>query len=489
MAGDLYKLIKNFLSLATGQVIVRILNVVATLYAVRMLGPSNYGVLSSGLALALVLSVTANMGLGDYLVLNIARSSEEVGTLLGDMLLAKIVFFPVALIGFILLILANPQHAALYALLLGYSIAYSYFMLICAAFRGLEQMEYQTLIMVLQAALVVVGSIGAIWLTHSPTFVALGYLIASVGGALGGYWMLRKRGIRVRYRWNPLRWKTLILAGLPFGLIFIYGMAQDRLPSIFLPFLASDEVAGWYNAVYNVIVILTTIPGITMGAVFPFLARKSRDGAGATAPITTLLVKYTNVVSVGVAAVLYIAAPTIVLTLFDEAYLPSIDILRIMSISVPFLFLSATLISVLGAVGQQHISARYSGYILLATAPLSWFIIRLWGYQSGALAYVLNNVLLTIIFIRLTVKKIGPIHVGAAFVRPAIASGVVIVFAWIGPEWPFYIAVPLAGLLYGIGLIITGTINSFEVNIARSFLKTWSERDRNMAALEPVKPE
>ncbi|MBN2006516.1 MAG: flippase [Anaerolineae bacterium] len=489
MAGDLYKLIKNFLSLAVGQVIVRIFNVVATLCAVRMLGPSSYGVLSSGLAYALVFSVTANMGLGDYLVLNIARSSEDTGALLGDMLLAKILFFPLALIGFVLLVLANPQHVALYALLLCYSIMYSYFMLICAAFRGLEQMEYQTLLMLVQAALVVLGSVGAIWLTHSPTFVALGYLVASTAGVGVGYWLLHKRGIRLQYRWNPLRWKSLIQAGLPFGLIFIYGMAQDRLPSIFLPFLASDEVAGWYNAVYNVIVILTTIPGITMGAVFPLLARKSRDGADKTLHIATLLTKYTNVVSVGVAIVLYIAAPTIVLVLFDEAYLPSVDILRVMAISLPFLFLSATLISVLGAVGEQHSGARYSGYVLLATAPLNWFVIRCWGYQSGALAYVLNNILLTIVFVGLSVKKIGSIRTGSAFIRPAIAGGAAIALAWIGRTWPFYVLVPLVVLWYGICLIITQTITSFEFDMARSFLKTGIARYRNVTTLKPAKPK
>lgn len=471
MTGDLYKLFKNFLSLATGQIFVRGLNVIATLYAVRMLGPSEYGVLSSGLALAIVLSFTANLGLGDYLILNVARSPKEVGKLLGDILLAKITFFPLALVGFGLLAITNPQDVAFYALLIGYSLVHSYFQLICAAFRGLERMEYQTLLTMGQTGFVVVSSISAIWLTHNPAFVVLGYLIASALGAVVGYWLLLKNGVRPHYRWEPLRWKTLIQEGLPFGLIFIYGMTHDRLPSIFLPYLASDEVAGWYNSVYNIIVILTTIPGIVMGAFFPFLARKSRDNVDVTTQIITLLVKYTNVISIGLAVGIYVAAPQIVITLFDEAYRPSIGILQILAVGVPFLFLSAILISVLGAVGQQRICARYSGYVLLIAAPLSWLTIKLWGYQSGALAYVFNNILLTAVFIGLAVKKLGKISVGTAFIRPALASVAMIALVWVGRDWPFYVLLPLAGLLYGISLIVSGTLGASEINIARSFLK------------------
>lgn len=479
------RLVNNFAFLTGGYFFVRLITMLATLYAARMLGPGDFGRLSSGVNIALVLAVTTNLGLADYMVLVIARTPQKSGTILGDAFLIKVFVLPLALLCAVLIKWLDPQYGLLFFLMILHGLFHAYILLFWAVFRGLERMEFQTFLMIIQNVIIAGGASLAIWLTQNATVAAAAYLLASILTVVVGYILLHKMNLKPIYRWRPDAWKQLLKTSLPFGLIFAYLIIYDKLPTILLPLLSPKADAGWYNSVYTIITVLATIPTIIMVVVFPLIARKSQHDQQEVVQISESLIKYTTVMGLGLAIVLVIIAPWLVPFLFSDAYLPSIKIMQILAISLPFSFLIISLTNMIEATGQQQICARYTGYALLLALPLCIFFVWQWGYLGGSVAYVIDNIMLTALMLWLGRKTIGEIHLGKAFWLPmmiGLVSGIVVFFL---RDWPFYILLPAGTLLFLVLLLISGVLGLPEVEMVR---KVWQNRRLPQPAPASISP-
>jgi O-antigen/teichoic acid export membrane protein len=480
------RFINNLSVLTIGYFFVRLLTMIATLYAARALGPNDFGGLSSGINIAIVFGALSNLGLSEYLVFALARDLQERNLLLGNAILAKVILFPLALIGLLLFILKAPQSSLFFSILLVYSLLHSYMLLFWAVFRGLERMAFQTLLMTLQAVVIAVGTIVAIWLTKSVTVASAIYLIATALAVFVGYVLLNKIGIRPAYHWRPSEWKQLLATSLPFGLVFLYLLAYDRMPSILIVLLSGKQAAGWFNSVYNITGVLLTIPSIFVDTIFPLMARKSQQNHQNIGDISTQLIKYTTIVSLGLSIMLGMLAPWIVSILFGNDYSPSIWILQILALGIPFLFLSTVLAGIIQAVGQQGICARYIGYSMILAVPSSIFAVWQWGYSGGTLAYTISNAVLFIVLLILILRTIGNIRLGQAFFVPVLAALGGIFFTYVLDGWSVYFLLPLTLLIYLGILLLGGAVGAFEKDMIHKIWQSWEMRRHPKPSIHPV---
>jgi O-antigen/teichoic acid export membrane protein len=473
---EAHALFNNFASLTVGFLFIRALNVITNLYSARMLGPGEFGMLSTGLVGALILSITANLGLDDYLVLAIARQPGAINELIGDAILAKTFVLPVALLGALMLGLLVPAYSLFFLILTIYGLLYSYILIFFAAFRGLERMEFQTFLLAGQTLLVSAGSIFVIWQTHNVTIVAAVCLIATLVTVAWGFWLLRMRGVRPCYRWRPTVWRQLIATALPFGLVFIYSVVYDRLPSLLMAALAGKTAAGWYSSAYNITMTLTTLPAVGVTAIFPLLARRSQHSERAVGDIATHIIKYTCIASLGLMLGLIAAAPWLIPFLFGNAYQVSVWILQVLAISLPFVFLSVTLTGLIEAVGHQRACARYTGYALVLSIPINLMATWRWGYQGGTIAYLVSNILLAGFTFWLAAKILGRFRFREAFGAPLLAGLGMALVLYLGRQLPLYWLLPLACCAYALVLVLSGALGSFELGLVRSFLEGLAAR-------------
>lgn len=485
MLKEARQLFKNFLSLATGVFITRLFSTIANLYVARALGPADFGIFSFGLEVALIFSVCVNLGLDDLLVREVARRTQGVASLIGDAIVLKSMVLPLGALVTLLLSLYNPNRSWLFLVLVAYSLVYSYFLVFCAVFRGLEQMEFQMLLMSSQMFLVATGSILSVRFTRNVTVVTLCYLLAAAITMGGGYVLLSKKGIRPQYRWQPATWKPLLVTSLPFGLAFISMLVYERLSTISIATLSGETASGWFNSMHNIILVLSTIPSIIAAATFPLLSRRARQSPRNIAAIAANLIKYTTVVSLGLAIVLYISAPWAVPLLYGAAYEPSILLLQIMAAAVPFFFLNLTLVGVLEAANQQAACAKGIGYTLLVAIPICLGATWLGGYQGGTVAYAVNHVLLTGVLFRLVSRTVGRFKLGQIFVLPATASAVAGVAAYVGRQWSLIALIPVVCCCYAAVLILHGWLNPQEAATLRALWRSRRGHDPSLTSPEP----
>lgn len=463
MAVEERSIVKNFLSLAGGYLLVRLVSFVATLIITRTLGPASFGALSFGLTLAVILSVLANLGLDDYVVREIARDPRRAASLLGSAATLKLLALPVGALGVLVLALSDPRHALLYLCLAVYGLLNSYLLLICAVLRGHGRMELQTLLLGIQVLLIAVSSVATARLTGNVVFIAAGYVLATLGALAAGSALLRRRGLRPRLRWDPAAWLALGRRVAPFGVTLIGFLLFDRLAIVSIALCSGQVAVGWFNAVYSLILILSSIPTIVLSTIFPLMSRLAQHDRPALSPLVERLVTYTTIISLSLALTLPILAPALVHRLFGAAYGPSVAMLQVLALALPAMFLTIALSGVMEAMDQQRACAAVIGRSLVVAVPLTMAACKLWGYQGGVLAYVACHTALACVMVRLAGQAVSWPALRRALVRPAVAALGLALIAYAGQAWSPLVVLPPAFLGYGAVLLLTGAVGRAEL--------------------------
>ena len=406
-------LLKNLGVLAGGSVMVRLVSVATTLVVTRALGPTGFGVLSSGLAIAAVVGVCANLGLEDYVTRQVARAPERAAEALGEALVARLVAMPVAALAALALALAVPRAALVFACLIVYSLLHSYLLLVCAVFRGLQRMEAQSLLLGTQIVLIAGGAVGATALTHDPLPVAAAYLLATAATLGLTAWLLRRVGIHVCYSLSS-PWRRVLRASAPFGLTAVGVVVYDRVGAVAVLALCGASAAGLFNAAYSLVLALTSLPSVAVAALYPSLAAMARGDRRALTAVSGRLVGAALAGGLLLALCVDLAGPTLVARLFGGAYLGAAAILTLLAWSLPPLFMTIVLVGILEAADRQRACAGAVGLALAVGAPASMAATWLWGLQGATAAYVLAHAVLAAMLTWLA----API---AGWIRPADA--------------------------------------------------------------------
>ncbi len=479
MSNEFLQLFKNFTSLVTGKVFVRLVSFVSTLYIARKVGPADFGQLTFALTVGFVFSFAANLGLDNLIVREVARNRKGASLLLGDALILKIPTLPLGILVAGLISLTDPHAKALFFLLTGYSVLHSCLLLFCAVFRGLERMEFEAFLLSIQILLIAAGSIVAVWLTGEVVLVGAIYFFATLGVLIGSYFLLLRKGLRPRYRWQPAAWRRLLLTVLPFALITIGLLIYDRQTVVLITLLCGEAAVGWFNAVHSFVLVLANIPNIIVSTLFPLLSRSAQDDHHSVVTISEIALKYTNIASFPLAISLSALASPIIGSFFGPQYHNSVALLRLIAPSLPFIFISVILVGVLQTVDQQRACAIGLWGSLAVATPACLAVTRLWGYQAGTLAYVLSHILLTCVLFWTTTRVVGSVNLDQVFVRPAVAGMAMAAVFYLGQELFLPILALAALLCYGVMLLLTGTVGKPEWALLRGALGGWREAGKD----------
>jgi O-antigen/teichoic acid export membrane protein len=408
------RLLADFAYLLTGHGFARLISVIATLYVTRALGPAEFGTLSLGVALAVVFGVCSNLGMDDLIARQVARDLEAGAALFADATVLKLLTLPAGAVGVLALSLVQPHNAPLYLFFFLYAAVFSHLLLLCALCRGQRRMALQSLLLGLNVLLVAAAAAAAAHLAGRAASVAAGYALAGAVALAAGHAVLWRCRALPRYAWRPARWWAVLRAALPFAATLFAILAFDRLALVAVGSILGDTAAGWFSAAANVVLGLTTVPGLAITAVYPVLARaggeRRGDAVGAVAAPLLLAVGGSGL---ALAAAVVVLAPAVVPRIFGAAYLPSIAILQTLALGLPGLFLALALISVLEAIDRPRAGAAAAGAGLLIAAPLYVVATHRWGAVGAAVAYDLTYTLLAVVTLTLVIRTVGWRHLRA----------------------------------------------------------------------------
>lgn len=428
---------RNSLFSLGGQIAVKLLSFAFTVFVVRRLGDATFGRYSTALAYVYLFAIFSDLGLGTYMVREIARDRSRMVELLGNVIVLRLLLSAgtVALIVGSAAALGRPGDMLIGVFVAGCMLfAFAIQGPLDSVLIGRERLDYSAvfsvvtqLVFVGLGTLVLLRGLSYVWLLAAQLVsvlaaAALSAIVVrrrlSSGGAAGEPPPLSTFFTRLAIR----TWPGLVRAALPFGVIgFTLGLSY-HLDTVLLSTYRSDAEVGWYRAAYNLIFTLTMISHAICLALYPSLTRQRASMPQGLVRAYERALQYLFMLSIPIAVGTTILAGPIILTLYREALAPAVVPLRILIWVLPLLFLSEFLGYVVIIADREQRAARALIVSTTCNVLLNLLLIPRFGYLAASVVTVITEAVLVGQYLWELRGELAGVRRAEVFGKPLLAA-------------------------------------------------------------------
>lgn len=218
-----------------------------------------------------------------------------------------------------------------------------------------------------------------------PVFATLGLLAGLTTTAIVSIVLVRKiTTISLSFQRKSML--SLFTASIPLGLTLLFNQLYFRADSFILTITQSTADVGIYGFAYKIFEVALVIPTFFMNAVFPLLLQATSEKQKAISKTLLTLVKksaaFLLLIAFLLSLILWFAAP--LLMYIRPEFFGSITVLRILSLSLPFFFLSSLTMWTMIALGKQKFLVPIYGVSMVLNIVLNLIYIPQYSYVAAA---------------------------------------------------------------------------------------------------------
>jgi O-antigen/teichoic acid export membrane protein len=276
-------------------------------------------------------------------------------------------------------------------------IPMAFYTIFSAVMRGYERMDLFTWVNLGLASLYV----GLAWMfiqpTSSLTRLTLLLVAAQSLGAIlaGGLCFAYFPSIRRVWRASLPAILSLVRLSAPIAALGLLKVLYQRSDIYLLTAMAGAAATGWYSAALRILEASQVGHIAVLGALFPVMSRFQPGEASPAGGRQILRVSWLGLLALGIglAAALFVLAPTLIPWLYGADFEPSILAMRILAwLMIPYsinIYLSSRLIS----SRQERKVALALALSLTALVGLNVWWIPVWGLYGACLATVASEII------------------------------------------------------------------------------------------------
>lgn len=401
MAPQMKSILKQTSWLFLAQAIGRVIGFFYTIFLARNLGVSEFGLFSVALAYFSLISAIADFGFNRFLIREVSCDHLKVPELLFNIIMMRLTLTSILFALFaVIFYLFDSDKMRISVSLLGMMAVLPQAVAITfdGIFVALQKLQYSSVALLISS--LSTAFLG--WILVMVGFGTLGAINALIFGqvifALVLFILLRKTHILHLYPVKFSILKKISLGSLPYGLLGILGLLYFRIDILLLAYIRGSFEAGLYGAAYKFLESIVFVPSALATALFPVLARLHDVGTSKIRPLYFTSIKLMAVMGL-IIALGYIVILPIIIRLFLPNYLPSIEAIKILAFSIPFMF-----VHVPGAQVLISTDKYLKAIILFSLITLSFNIITnlifipKFGLMAASWVTVLSEALSFIIF-------------------------------------------------------------------------------------------
>ncbi len=197
---------------------------------------------------------------------------------------------------------------------------------------------------------------------------------------------------------NPTVYE-IITQAWPFGLASLFHLIYFQSDIILVKYLSGSEVAGYYNVSFTIIVAIYIFPSVIYQK---FLLPKIHRWAHHDRERFYTTYRKGNFIMfvIGVIAMvlIWLLSSSLIPILFGDKYIDAVVLLNILALSIPIIFVASSVGATL--VTQEHMrkKVKYMGLVAIINIILNIILIPSYGAIGAAVATVISNIMLLIIF-------------------------------------------------------------------------------------------
>ncbi len=479
------KIAKNTGVLLASRIIGSLLSFFYMMYIARYLGPKDYGVLSFALALTALYAVFTDFGLQSLTIREVSKHKALAPKYLSNLSGMKIVLVlgTLAMIAITISLMGFPAQTKTVIYLVALSVMVnSFIIMFYAIFQAYERMEYQGIGQMLNSLVMFCGVIVGMKFDFSVVGFAALYFLTSLIIVTYSYTILKIKLPSSSRAWSICKiefdvifWKDTIKQALPFGLAISFVVIFYWVDSVMLSIMKGDEVVGWYNAAYRLVLCLLIVPGSFIAAIYPIMANYHMTSKDSVEVIFAKSLKYLTILGIPLGVGTTLLARKIILLIFGMEYVESIFPLQILIWSSVLIFMSQPFGNLFNSINKQAIVTKIAGSCVAVNVILNLILIPKHSLAGASIATVITELLSLICHVAYT-ERMGYLTFNGRFVSIVvkllianIALGFIVFYL---RNLTLLAIIPLAVLLYllilwTIKVMTTEDINLFKIILQR----------------------
>jgi len=432
----------------------------------RHLGGESFGRIAFAYSLTTIFVLLTDLGMNILVVREVARDRGAAGYYLGNLLSLKLVSAPVTfgLVAAAITLSGYSSDVVTVVLLFaGIAIARGVLELYGAVFSGLEVMGREAVLKNLyQMSLFLSGGI-ALAFGYGPLGLSVALLIASLLVVLIGSGMVRRTMPFVRLLWDGALWLSLVRRALPLAMTTIFIVLYNESDVVLLSYLGEGErEVGAYAAASKILKTLQLIPMLIVSGMYPVfsdLAMGPKDALN-TAYRGTL--KLLLLIAIPLAIVVASLADPFIVLIYGQGFTLAIPPLRVLAVSIPFVYLGYVLVNVL--VSSDHLAwaALVTGAACVINVAINLLLIPVFGIAGSAIAATATQVVLVVIGALATeraVTRSGWVQLAS---KPMVAAAAMLLALSLVGRVSWILAFPAGFGAYLVALVLMGSLREEE---------------------------
>lgn len=465
------RIAKNMMVLITARILSMLFGFFYVMYTARYLGPANYGILAFALALNGIFGVITNFGLDPLTVREVARDKSLAKKYLANGIVLKLLFGALTfLIVFLVVkLLGYPDitRKVVYVITLS-TVINGINNLFNDVYQAFERMEFMSIGQILGSALSLVFAVIAIKLglnvVHFAMIPLAVSLILLVYHALVTTWKFLKPRIEVDVGF----WRSALREAWPFALTAVFVSIYYWIDSVMLSYMKGDEVVGWYNAAYRLMIIFLVVPSIFNFALFPTMSRLYIQSKKGLEFAFNQYSKYMVILGLPLGTGMALFAKPIIFLIYGGEYGPSVRALQILVWPAVFVYLSSPPARVLEVIGKQSRITKVTALGALINVCLNLIFIPKLSLYGASITTALTEFYALVVLSWYAAKE-GYSPQFPILIKTCIATIFVTALTKTLME-DFFISLLLFGGTYTILLVLVGVITKEDVKLLKEVI-------------------
>jgi len=460
---------------AASQALSALINVSGMLLLGNYLSAAGYGQYAFYYALIPLIASVADLGTGVIVTREAARDAGAASRLLGDAIVLRISVAVVLMLGagVVSVVALAPADALLVMLVtaaavLDFGQDVSIWML-----RAAERLDLEAfLLLISQTAWILGIALGVALGATLPVLLAM-----AVGAFLLRTWvgstMLSRLGLHPSLSVQPARLARLAAEGWPVAASLLLVVLYGRVGVFVLKALASDADVACFNVAYLLSQPFGFLGSALAMAVFPAFARLGAEAAAdLSAPLRSAF-KYQLLISLPLAAGLFMLADRAVPLLFKDGtgYAAAASALAVMSLALPFVFFNLQSRYLLAAVGRQQVYLWAVTTGLLVNVFGCLLAVPRFGVMGAAWTFVAAEILVFVACHSALANHVSFESVARTAARPLGAALVMAAWLWALRTAPLPLAILVGVVTYVLTLVLVRALTPAEWRVIR---EVWS---------------
>ncbi|CAD6490168.1 MAG: Polysaccharide biosynthesis protein [Candidatus Argoarchaeum ethanivorans] len=468
------RIAKNTAALTLMSIVTMVLGLIFTVSLARYFGDAAFGKYSFALAFTALFAVFMDLGFNQLTIREVARDKRLAKKYMGNILVIKL-FLSIIFFVFVVTavnLMQYPSDTKMIVYIFGAStILTSFGGLFRAVFHAFEKMEYDSLLTIIRQIVVVSIGLTLLFLGYNLLQVVSVYLIGGVVDIAFSSLVMVKKFAKPEFELDFAFWRSSFTNAIPFGLTTIFVIIYVRIDTIMLSMMVGDAPVGWYNAAVTLVLGLTFIPSVFLGAVFPVFSKFYTSSINSLKNAYEKAFKYLFIILFPIAVGTTLLADKFILLIYGTQFIHSVIALQILIWWNVFGALNWLLGTVLLSINKQKLFAVSTGIGAIFNVIANLFFIPIMSYVGASIATIITEILLFVLlfyYVSTDLYRLPLLKVTVKTIVAGIVMGVCIYYI---QSFNVLMVVAIAIVIYFIALVSIGGISEEDITLIKGGIK------------------